>query len=209
MSLGVLMYKTYLYKTNKESLNNIILFPGRGQSAKSLLNFYIDRFRNDEVTLLAIEPNLEWYPAPNGVRDQKHSIEGIKKEIINLENFLEKIELEYKINRKEMTLAGFSAGAVIALQLGMHTNRPYKGIIVHNGAILDIENIPQSNNTPILVIHNQDDDCFKWEERYKPMKLALENNSFNAKFLESHYGNHSITKRDIENVEYWLATLES
>jgi len=90
-------------------------------------------------------------------------------------------------------LVGFSAGAVMSIWLGAHSNKPFAGVISLAGAILEPTQLPKAKHkTPFLIQHNRDDDCFKWGERYLPMKRALLRQGYNVNFKEGH-GGHTLT----------------
>lgn len=179
-----------------ESNNMIILLAGRGQSADHILDVYNRKALRNAI-LVAVQPLKEWYPCPNGINDQTEAIDGLKFAIPNLNKLIFNLQNQFNIPDKDTVLVGFSAGAVMALQILAYTDKNYAGCVSHAGAILDPENLPQAqNNTPILLIHTEDDDCFEWEERYLPMKKALLKQGFNVTTKELSYGGHQM---DIED----------
>ena len=199
------MYQVLVREPEKESLGLVILLPGRGQSAFDMISHY-DRAANlGCMRLVAVEPIDEWYPAPKGANDQMEAVWGLKLTVPDFDNFVSEIENEYDVDRANIVLAGFSAGAVLAIQVAADTDRPFGAVVAHNGAILEPENmLPARNDTPYLVFHNMDDDCFEWEERYLPMKLSLVINDYHVDYIESEIGGHYIAREDVEAAGRWI-----
>ena len=171
--------------------NMIVLLVGRGQTASNMLEQYNYNNELKKSVLVAIEPLNEWYPCPNGIDDQEQSIEGLKFAVPQLNKLITNLQSEFNLTRDKIALVGFSAGAVMAIQLAANSNEEFAAVVSHAGAILDPDNLPQAKNkTPILLIHSEDDDCFSWEERYLPMKKALAIQGFNLSVNEVVHGGH-------------------
>lgn len=177
----------------------VLVLPGRGVSGNLMERFmlHVGLWRSFKFIL---EPrNLEWYPAPNGPEDQVAAAGGLEKARGVLENEIKRIERAFGFKKKEMVIIGFSAGSVMAIQMLAHSDEPYAGVLSLAGAILEPEKLPKSkHNTPICIQHNKDDDCFKWDERYLPMKQALTEKGYNAKFCEGEEGGHNITGEECD-----------
>lgn len=176
--------------------NMIVLLVGRGQTALNILEQY-DYEDFHQSVVVAIEPLKEWYPCPNGLDDQVEAIEGLKYAVPQLNKLIINLQNQFNLPRNKVALVGFSAGAVMSLQLVSNSTEEFAGVVSHAGAILDPENLPQAKNkTPILLIHAQDDDCFSWDERYLPMKKALENQGYNLTVKESEFGGHYMSSSE-------------
>ena len=177
----------------------VVLLVGRGQTALNMLSQY-DYADFNEGIVVAIEPFKEWYPCPNGIDDQIEAIEGLKSAIPKIDKLILNLQNQFNLSRDKVSLVGFSAGAVMAIQLAVNSDDQFAKVVSHAGAILDPKNLPQAkNNTPILLIHAKDDDCFSWEERYLPMKKALEKQGFNITTKESEYGGHYMMSSEAMN----------
>lgn len=205
------MYRVVIDESNisndkySNCLGSVFLLTGRGQSAEDILTKYHSFSILNEFALISIQPIDEWYPMPQGVDHQIEAVTGLKQSVSRLEDFIEKIEENLKIDRSTITLVGFSAGAVMAIQVAAQTKRPFKCVVSHNGAILEPKELPHStHSTKYLTIHNKDDDCFSWEERYLPMKQALLNKNYDLKSLENDVGGHCLLSKDIEKVSLWI-----
>lgn len=199
------MYKVLVRNSEEECLSAAVLLPGRGQPASNMMALY-DRFAHvNEIKLLAVEPIDEWYPAPKGSNDQMEAVWGLKISVEEFNEFIANLEIELQLDRSKIALIGFSAGAVMALQAAAHSDRPYGAVVVHAGAILEPLALPQAKHpTPILVMHNENDDCFSWDERYLPMKLALVDKKYPVEFVENEVGGHSVCDEDLETAGKWL-----
>jgi len=187
------------HDTAGDPVGCVIVLPGRGISAGMMERFMLHTglWRSMKVIL---EPrNLEWYPAPNGPDDQEASLWGQKVAIKTLDNEVKRLERGWGFKKKDILWVGFSAGAVMSIMMAAHSDEPYAGALSLSGAILDPKSLPVAKNqTPILVQHNKDDDCFKWDERYLPMKEALKAKGYNATFKEGYEGGHNLTGEECD-----------
>jgi len=174
--------------SDKNPKNCILCLPGRGSHAGELVRWYNNELQMDDNLIVGITPELRcWYPLPNGPDDQTDAVEGILKAKYTIERVIRKIG----IPRKNMFLVGHSAGAVMAIQLSIHSPEPFAGVIVHSGAILEPKEVPEcQNDTPYLLIHSKDDVIFKWDERYLPMRDALEERGYDIQTYERDDGDH-------------------
>jgi phospholipase/carboxylesterase len=165
-----------------------------------------DRYAElDNTLLLAVAPMEEWYPAPRGANNQMEAVWGLKLSVPEFNDFIEKIEQEYQFPRSKVALVGFSAGAVMAIQAAAWSDKPYAAVVAHNGAILEPSDLPRArHDTPFLLLHNENDDCFSWDERYLPMKIALIDKRYNLEVIENDVGGHYISPEDVGLAGDWL-----
>lgn len=199
------MFEFLTKKSNGDSLGLIVLLPGRGQLAKNMLELYHSFSNLHQFTLVAIEPNIEWYPAPNGSHNQNEAVSGLKSSVPQLDFFISELEKEFNVDRSQVVLAGFSAGAVMAIQVAAHAENPFNAVVCHNGAVLKPDDLPKSiHPTKYFIFHNEDDDCFSWEERYLPMKKALKDKGYKLKTCEEAAGGHDVSFYDVENAGIWI-----
>jgi predicted esterase len=136
---------------------------------------------------------------PNGANDQDDALIGQRyaRKLIN--RVVRKIENGTGIPRERMILAGFSAGAVMAIQVAACSEKPFAGVICHSGAILNPDALPRCRcqDTDFLLTHCVDDVIFEWYERYLPMKNALKEKGYTVWTVEEWEGYHSITDRQL------------
>lgn len=185
----------------------IICLPGRGQNENEF-KYYLDFWWctnglgwTDKPIIEEIHPGNEWYPLPNGPNDQISATLGIKKATESLFSKIKILSEKYNILFSEISLLGFSAGGVMALQIAANTNEKFHSVVCHSGAILEPDKLPQAmSRTPILLVHRTGDDCFSWEERYLPMKRALLEKNYYCNCLEINEFGHGYTSIDMNMV---------
>lgn len=175
----------------------VIGLPGRGVPFDTM-ELFLSHMELDESVISVLEPNeLAWYPQPNGADDQKDSITGMKYNLLELEHYICKIQRTFRLKRSKIAIVGYSAGAVMALQLASRSKHPFAAVVSMAGAILDPTELPEApSQTPILIRHAVDDDCFSWDERYLPMKQALHDKNYNLFYSEKANGGHGIQRED-------------
>lgn len=172
----------------------LLFLPGRAQEAVGFTSRYA-RLGLDSTIIIGVTTHeRKWYPMPNGPADQKDALKGIPEAIKAVEEVIYTIMDQYQLPRDKIILAGFSAGGVMALQVGMNNTDPLAGVLCHSGAILEPKTTkPAQNNMPILLTHTYDDSNFEWHERYIPMKTVLDDNSYNLYCYEEPDGEHNLT----------------
>lgn len=178
----------------------VVVLPGRCGSGSAFAKGYA---REDlrAITVGLTPRKRKWYPLPNGVKDQEDAVNGIVKSRQIVDDTLYRIGEKFGFPREKMALAGFSAGAVMAVQIAAFSREPFAGVVVHSGAILEPELMPWCKHPEMsfILTHNKDDDCFSWDERYMPMKKALIKNNYRIlKAIERRTGNHCIWEQDIK-----------
>lgn len=184
----------------------LILLACRGGAPEALLHPYKGNVKNCVIWSLA-GPEGQWYPAPKGTHDQKEALEGLPKSVKIIDNLINKMMKQYSLLRRDIYLAGHSAGAVVALQVAAHSHEPLGGVHMHCGAILDPSSLPRNNGTPIFVFHSENDLVFSWDERYLPTKEALIKNGYQCAFVERRdyaNGGHAVRKEDIKAACKWM-----
>jgi predicted esterase len=198
-----------------------IFLSGRGGSVDDLMPKYTKGgFLTVPCVCHAIAPTA-WYPAPHGPDNQQAAIEGMEKSLVELEEKIADIQKENGNIPNSMTaIIGFSAGAVMAIQLGLRSQQnagtPEDGfgymrgvfavIVSHSGAILDIPKIDESNGkSPVfLLTHSEMDSVFSWKQRYLPMEKFLKESGQNVRTMTSKVGGHYPSNKDIEEVKKYL-----
>lgn len=176
----------------------LVLLVGRWGHAEDLMEHYKHCSGLDETLIIAVEPDNEWYPAPISPSDQEDAIKGMEISVPQFDSFLRDIQRGFRVPRIQTALAGFSAGAVMAIQVAANSCDAFAGVVSHAGAVLSPEKLKiAKNNTPYLLIHSKNDDCFGWDERYLPMKIALQKKGYVVQTKEKEDGGHSMSADDI------------
>jgi len=176
----------------------IIGLTGRGQEASHMLHIAKSLDLPDTL-LVAIEPEeLRWYPQPISSVDQDEAVAGLPLARAAIGDIIKSIQWKWNLFPKDITLIGFSAGGVMAVDIATKEKEEYGAIVCFAGAILNPYDTPQNDkDTPFLLIHNKDDYCFDWKERYLPMKEKLVEQGYNVTTLEKRRGNHRIFYKDV------------
>lgn len=192
-------------KEIEDAQSMVLLLPGRGQMPRDILSVYYAHSTLQSI-FVAIKPESEWYPLPRGANDQTEAVFGISMLLPSFDRLIKKLESKYNLTRKKIALVGFSAGAVVAIQTAIYADEPFAAVVSHAGAILQPDSLPVAEHrTPFLLIHSKDDNCFSWEERYLPMKSALEKQGYNIECKEHEQNGHSVTAEDIEIASTFLS----
>ena len=194
----------------KKPTHAVFLLHGRGCNAENMLSAFDTLCDIKNLIVFSIEPEKEWYPIPNGSSDQESAIHGLDENLPKIREFILKTLEECKLTIDKTILIGFSAGAVVSLQLAIKFQDPYKLIICHSGAILNPECVSKSQiDTSFVLIHHQDDFCFSWDERYIPMRKSLCDNDYKVMTIESVSGNHTIYNNELKNIKNLISEIVS
>ena len=147
-----------------------------------------------------------WYPAPIDAENQDEAVEGqlpAMKQILEIVGFYQQV---FNVKPEDCIIGGHSAGGVMSIYTTAVSNMPFGACYCLCGCILDTNNFPESQTqTPIITIHNKDDYCFDWKERYIPTKKCLSKKGYRHFHIENHTGSHGFGKRDLlklENILY-------
>ena len=154
---------TIITPEKKEIKSVIILLHGYGGDGKdiSLLSLNWKRFLPNTIFICPdghekceINPNgYQWFDLSND--DPEYVLnESLKAEKI-LSNFINEIKSELKINNSQICLSGFSQGCMMAINLGLTSEKPYNCLIGFSGKIINHENLSQriTAKTNTLLIH--------------------------------------------------------
>jgi len=188
----------------------VLLLPGRGGTGPQIASYYDDISINCSINTIVVSitpPAGGLYPPPGGPKNQENALKGIPKTIAAIEKVVKEIEAKYDLPKEKVFIGGFSAGAVVAIQTAVHSNKPFAGVISHCGAILDPESLPECQHPemPFFLLHKQDDRVFSWEERYLPMRKALTDKKYNVTDrYEKSKGGHGIASDDMAEVSAFL-----
>lgn len=192
-------------KKLKAAKGQLFLFPGRGQDPEEMMRLYGDEpMVSSTHDIYCIYPDVEWYPMPNGVTKQQGSVKGLGKTTADIIKVISDMSKSDGFQEGNLTLAGHSAGAVVALSVWLSGS--YGALVAHNGCALDVKSIPVAKKPmSCLLFHNRDDNCFAWEERYLPTRNTLISNGYNVTCVERSSGGHGITAADVSMAAIMLA----
>ena len=151
----------------KEIKNAIILLHGYGGDGKdiSMLTMNWKRFLPNTIFLCPnghepcpINPSgFQWFDLtkddPNYILEQ--SLRAEKK----LNNFIDQIKDEFKIENKNICLSGFSQGCMMSLNIGLTANEEFNCIVGFSGKIINQSDLKSRKkvSTNTILIHGDSD----------------------------------------------------
>ena len=154
---------TIIAPEKKEIKSVIILLHGYGGDGKdiSLLSLNWKRFLPNTIFICPdghekceINPNgYQWFDLTND--DPEYVLnESLKAEKI-LSNYINEIKSELKIDNSQICLSGFSQACMMAINLGLTSEKQYNCLIGFSGKIINHENLSQriTAKTNTLLIH--------------------------------------------------------
>lgn len=187
--------KTVNLTPKKERL--LFLLPGRGMNP-ALMRFYFKSFE-EQYLIVTIDPEDHWYPSPNGPNNQTAAVEGVEKRAVELAEFISNKSCELGYTTSETALAGFSAGAVMGLEVSFLIKN-LLFVISCSGAILDVYQVRDLKNisSKYFLIHGMDDTVFSWKERFLPTQKFLTDSQLQVTCLTSNLISHEIHRGMID-----------
>ena len=150
-------------ENNLEIKNAIILLHGYGGDGKDISMLSLNWKRHLPNTIFICPDGHESCPInPSGfqwfdlTKDDTSYIldESIKAEKI-LNKFIIEIKEEFDLENSKICLSGFSQGCMMAINLGLTSDKEYNSIIGFSGKIIDQENLKNRKkaSTNTLLIH--------------------------------------------------------
>jgi predicted esterase len=186
----------------------IISIPGRGNTAEMMIRM-AENLQLPRTLIVAVRPWYSaWYPQPFSLEKQAEAVGGLPKALRTINRVVDTIRRGFDLPYEKIGLLGYSAGGVMSILAACHRmvvadhakpapGRSYAGVGVYCGAILEPDRIPPAPkspraSTPFFLVHNMDDNCFDWWERYRPMKSALIRRGYQVETAEHADGGHMI-----------------
>ena len=150
-------------ENNLEIKNAIILLHGYGGDGKDISTLSLNWKRHLPNTIFICPDGHETCPInPSGFQWfdlTKNDISYILDESIKAEKILNKfiieIKEEFDLENNKICLSGFSQGCMMAINLGLTSDKEYNSIIGFSGKIIDQENLKKRKraSTNTLLIH--------------------------------------------------------
>jgi len=167
------------------------------------LNFV---FPNAPVRPVTINGGMEmraWYDIDPGA--PLAGAEDIRTSAAQISSLVD-AEIARGIPRKRITLAGFSQGGVIALQLGLRSER-FAGIMALSTYVHDSEHLADevsftSIDTPIFMAHGLADPMIPIA-RAVTSRIALEKLNYQVEWHEYGMG-HQVCPEELADISSWL-----
>jgi phospholipase/carboxylesterase len=150
-------------ENNLEIKNAIILLHGYGGDGKDISTLSLNWKRHLPNTIFICPDGHETCPInPSGFQwfdltknDSSYILdESIKAEKV-LNKFIIEIKEEFDLENNKICLSGFSQGCMMAINLGLTSDKEYSSIIGFSGKIIDQENLKNRKkaSTNTLLIH--------------------------------------------------------
>ena len=186
---------SYIQSKPQNKIENLIIFiHGYGANGQDLISLE-KHFQNALPNLHAISPNAphqtNFYPNSYywfelASFDQEYLQQQLNNTIPILEKFIENILKKHNLAKENLTLCGFSQGSLLAITYALSQKEPLKSVLSFSGgALSNIINKTQ-NQTPICLIHGQDDEILPKEyslQTYKNLKTI--NHPVKLKLIEN------------------------
>jgi len=152
---------------DKEIKNAIILLHGYGGDGKDISMLSLNWKRHLPNTIFicpnghetcSINPSgFQWFDLTND--DPKYILEQSKKAEHKLNNFIEEIKGNYKLNNYDICLSGFSQGCMMSINIGLTSEEKFSCVVGFSGKIISQEDLSFRKKvfTDTLLIHGDDD----------------------------------------------------
>ena len=173
-------------EVNKEVKNAIILLHGYGGDGKDISMLSLNWKRHLPNTIFVCPDGHESCPInPSGFQWfdlTKNDISYILDESIKAEKILNKfiieIKEEFSLENNKICLSGFSQGCMMAINLGLTSDKEYNSIIGFSGKIIDQENLKKRKkaSTNTLLIHGDLDQVVPANFLLEAKDFLLRNN---------------------------------
>ena len=78
---------------------------------------------------------------------------------VKLNNFIDEIKNEFQLENKKICLSGFSQGCMMAINLGLTSNKKYNCIVGFSGKIINQKDLKSriKVSTDTLLVHGEND----------------------------------------------------
>ena len=166
--------------------NAIVLLHGYGGSGEdiSMLSLNWKKYMPNTIFICpnghepcSINPSgYQWFDLNTDNADYilEQSLKGEKR----LNNFLDEIKNEYKLENKKICLSGFSQGCMMSINVGLTSSEKYNCIIGFSGKLINPDDlkIRKKNSTNTLLIHGELDDIVSPTHLLEAKDFLIRNN---------------------------------
>ena len=161
--------KTTIIKPDeKQDIKNaVILLHGYGGDGKdiSMLTLNWKRFLKNTIFLCPdaheickFNPSgFQWFDL--NTEDAKYILNESKKAENKLNQYIEEVKLEYRLNNSQICISGFSQGCMMSINVGLTSNESFNCIVGFSGKIIDANDLSSriKSKTNILMVHGDMD----------------------------------------------------
>jgi len=155
---------TKIIKPEDNNIENaVILLHGYGGDGKdiSMLTLNWKRFLKNTIFLCPdaheickINPSgFQWFDL--NTEDAKYILNESKKAENKLNQYIEEVKLEYKLENSQICISGFSQGCMMAINVGLTSIESFNCIIGFSGKIINMNDLSSriKAKTNILMVH--------------------------------------------------------
>jgi phospholipase/carboxylesterase len=166
--------------------NAIVLLHGYGGDGKdiSMLSLSWKRHMPNTVFICPnghepceISPSgYQWFDLTKD--NPEYILEESLKAEKKLNQFLEEIRNEYKLENNKICLSGFSQGCMMSINVGLTSYEKYNCIVGFSGKIINLDNLEtrKKNSTNTLLIHGELDEIVSPTHLLEAKDFLLRNN---------------------------------
>ena len=146
----------------------IILLHGYGGDGKDISMLALNWKRHIPNTIILCpnahetcevnQSGYQWFDLTKD--DPDYILEQSLKAEKKINQFLDEIKNEYKVNNDKICLSGFSQGCMMSINVGLTAEEPFSCIVGFSGKIIDTKNLKmrRKNFTNTLLVHGDQDD---------------------------------------------------
>ena len=159
---------TKIIKPEDNNIENaVILLHGYGGDGKdiSMLTLNWKRFLKNTIFLCPdaheickINPSgFQWFDL--NTEDLGYILNESKKAENKLNQYIEEVKSEYKLNNSKICISGFSQGCMMSINIGLTSNESFNCIVGFSGKIIDANDLSSriKSKTNILMVHGDMD----------------------------------------------------
>ena len=160
---------TIIEPENAQHIKNIVVllhgYGGDGEDISMLTNNW-KRYLPNTVFICpnghekcAINPSgYQWFDL--SIDSEEHILTESLKAEKKVNQFLDEVKDEYKLNNERIILCGFSQGCMMSINIGLTSEKKFNCIIGFSGKIINLTNLQlrRKNDTNTLLIHGDQDD---------------------------------------------------
>ncbi len=142
-----------------------------------------------------------WYDITSFDREAAIDHEGISFSVEQVKAWI-RAEKERGFSSKQIILAGFSQGAVIALSTLLASEEEFAGIIALSGYLPPRKLTPSSHSTPVFIGHGISDEmvpCFYGQAASETLKKAGYPLTW-----KTYHMTHSVCDQEVRDLAGWL-----
>ena len=205
------MSEFFFIERKSKDINSplIILIHGYGSNEKDL--FSLIDYLPKEAYIISLRGPIElfnnsyaWYDIYVDANNKFYDHEGAKKIRDELSKFIENLSKNQNIDAENITLIGFSQGAILSHAISFSYPEKIKNIMALSG-IVDEKIMKKTSLIPktnIYISHGTNDNLIDYETSKEALNYYI-GNDIEFKF-ESFEQGHGINQQNLESMMKWL-----